>query len=197
MAPYRILAAVPDLCGLPVAFCFPRVYHRTTWRPMNRTAMAQRLPAHDLFSLFKGEAVLSPLLLRIHIFSVRSELFALCAPAAVVRCQSSVLRRTSAATPLSSNAQRLPAEPSLSLLRASFIILRSSLPQFIFTACYFAVSPATIVLPIFRRPRLATGPLCSLLSCFLVLWPIGDLLFLFLLLVDLRAGLDLGKPVCG
>lgn len=65
MAPHRILAAVPDLCGLPVVFCFPRVYHRTTWRLTRRTVVAQRLPAHDLFSLFKGAVVPLRLLPRI------------------------------------------------------------------------------------------------------------------------------------
>jgi hypothetical protein len=58
MAPHWISAAVPDPCGLPVAFCFPRVYLHATWRPMNGTAAAQWLPAHDLFSLFKGERFL-------------------------------------------------------------------------------------------------------------------------------------------
>ncbi|KAK1613042.1 hypothetical protein QYE76_036715 [Lolium multiflorum] len=54
MTPHRILAAVPDPCGFPVAFRFPRVYPCAMWRPTRRTVMAQWLPAHDLLSLFKG-----------------------------------------------------------------------------------------------------------------------------------------------
>jgi hypothetical protein len=57
MTPHRILAAVPDPCGFPVAFRFPRVYPCATWRPTRRTVVAQRLPAHDLLSLFKGAEV--------------------------------------------------------------------------------------------------------------------------------------------
>ena len=56
--------ATPDPCCCsgslrhPCGFCFPRVYHCTTWQPTNRTAAAQRLPAHDPSPYLRGERFL-------------------------------------------------------------------------------------------------------------------------------------------
>jgi hypothetical protein len=73
MTPHRIRAAVPDPCGLPCVFYFPRLYPRATWWPTSRTAAAQQLLAHYFLSLFKGEAVLLPLLLRICSLRTRTQ----------------------------------------------------------------------------------------------------------------------------
>ncbi|KAK1613582.1 hypothetical protein QYE76_019099 [Lolium multiflorum] len=74
-----------------------------------------------------------------------------CALATVVRRLRSSLRRTSAAIPPCSAAQRLSAAPSLLPRRASLGDLCSSSSPFISTACNFAASPATVILNVFRR----------------------------------------------
>ncbi|KAK1628949.1 hypothetical protein QYE76_003264 [Lolium multiflorum] len=111
-----------------------------------------------LLPSIKGESVPSPLLLRTHNFSSRSELFNLCASAVTVRRQSVSLRRTSSAISPSFVPQGPSAAPALVMHRALLGNLYSSFSPFISTTSNFAASPTTIVLKVFRRlsPRSET-----------------------------------------
>jgi hypothetical protein len=67
------------------------VYFRATWRPTRRTVEAQRLPAHVLLSLYKGDAVPHRLLLRT---PTPQALRALCPHCALRRRCSSTVRHS-------------------------------------------------------------------------------------------------------
>ena len=151
MAPHRILAAVPDPCGLPVASVFracivaPRGGPRTEpprpggcWPTTSSPYLRGERFLLLFFSAFAtSHAPIPPCPLR---------------SAVVARRRSSALRRTRRETP-----QRFPAHLRLSCLKHFTALL---LPRSLFVTddCEFAQSPATVVFVVLRRLRLASSP---------------------------------------
>ncbi|KAK1631076.1 hypothetical protein QYE76_005391 [Lolium multiflorum] len=121
------------------------------WRPTNRTVAAQRLPAHYLSFLLKGERFL---LLPFSAFTTPSRALSSlppCAFAAAVRRQGSFLRRSSSTTSSSFAPQRPSAASPPLLLRVLLGDPRSSSSPNLVGDRESAASPATVDLNISRH----------------------------------------------